>query len=206
MQFWQIKFFSFRSKSTTTIVKKLRSMWHIKLRTRIKSWLLRNITFRGMFTVLFCHVSTILETKVIILDGQTDLSTFSVVWRRAGEGRFFEGEGRFFGGEGRFFQKTYSSLSPKSLHNIWLVRPLFSSCPPFVRSEIQLLPENVYNSPGCKNWEHELIKERSFVLNFSFSVPQRGFDIGRVHSCVLRLSKYWPPTKAVNREDKRSRR
>jgi hypothetical protein len=28
---------------------------------------------------------------------------------------------------------------------------LFSACLPFVRSEIQLTPQNVYNAPGCKN-------------------------------------------------------
>ncbi len=27
--------------------------------------------------------------------------------------------------------------------------------------------------------------------------PQRGFDIGRVQSCVLRLPKYWPPPPSI---------
>jgi hypothetical protein len=34
-------------------------------------------------------------------------------------------------------------------------------------------------------------------LIFMQTTDQRGFDIGRVQSCVLRLPKYWPPTRRV---------
>ncbi len=34
-------------------------------------------------------------------------------------------------------------------------------------------------------------------LKFFHTWSQRGFDIGRVQSCALRLPKYWPPTRRV---------
>ncbi len=44
-----------------------------------------------------------------------------------------------------------------------------------------------------------MLSVNSALLKWSVSVYQRGFDIGRVQSCVLRIPKYWPPTPLSTR-------
>jgi hypothetical protein len=37
------------------------------------------------------------------------------------------------------------------------------------------------------------------LISYPYDHHQRGFDIGRAQSCVLRLPKYWPPTPLSTR-------
>ncbi len=44
-----------------------------------------------------------------------------------------------------------------------------------------------------------IIKNKDTQTKIQDTSYQRGFDLGRVQSCVLRLPKYWPPTPLSTR-------